>query len=1232
MSASSSTRGESLRSLAMKAICALVIAAAVVVLCLPMFAQDVQGTIRGTVLDQTGGAIAGAVVTITDVARGVTRTLTTDDAGEYLANNLTPGTYTVRATAKGFRNEEHSGVLVQVSENIRVDLVVQPGEQTQTITVSGEVPAIDTTDSTLGGAVSNNEINSLPLNGRNFQRLLELRPGVVYVTQGGRSGSSSTNGLRTGGDLVLVEGIPQIDQAFGGSSINSAFTTSGEDTASILPIDAIQEFASTQNPKAEYGFKDGSIVSVGVKSGTNNLHGTAYAFGRDASATDAANFFTAQKTPATLEQFGGSVGGPVIKDKVFFFAAFEALRATVGSTVVDQIPTDISIGSTSGSMVDACKFVVGLGKLNALSAQLAGIQNPATCAITPASSTVENIFPFTQTTQTGSNFAPGTPSGTPLNNGMIKGDWAISPHHHLDGMYYISKSTQFTGALLAQWDTDVVLDTHTYDANWTWTPNSTIVNDARFGFAYLDDQTLYGDANLLPSNPWPNGYSLPTGVTNPLFGGLPTIAITGFTSLGSGARVGVRGPDGTVDFKDSVSYLRGKHTFKAGFDFADVILDENRYSGSEGSITFGSLVAFLEGTPTNGNILGGDPTTNIRQHWFAGFVQDDWRVARRLTLNLGLRYEYYSSIVDRNNYIGNFNPSVNPLTTPAVQQAGPGAPISSMWQHPPKDLFLPRLGFAWDIQGNGKTVLRAGAGLLTASPSIPQLRVPFEPFGANFFGGTAAAPVLIANNSGTQANAHTPLSFSFTNAAQLASLWNNAGPIFPNYLPLTVNGVNYSSASCTVAVPCSTGALASNFTVPRSVQWNLDLQRVITNNLTLDVAYVGNHGYKQQYFNDLNEPPLGAGWDASAVNTCLNPLTVPLYKTCTPDKTNEAALSPYQAKFPYLNFIIESQNGVWSNYDGLQVTANERLSHGLSFLAGYTFSHALDIYSSVSAGNVLVSDPNNLKLNYGNSDNDVRHRFTFSPTYAIPGMKSPGQMLEGWSLNAIFIGQAGLGWYPDDNTKTDWLGTGEFAEAFSTQVGQLQYWNYSGPTSAFKEGLSPIPCYAGGNVAASSSLAKGCLGTLNAAAVGTLNPAPASIMSACTTAATAPYGGAGTTNGQLALAALANSTCFIQNGGVLTPPAYGTIGDASRGIFRSQPYYNVDFSIAKIWHLKERYSAQFRFETFNLFNRTDWAGPSSSNPTSPTTFGVAATTADNGNAVLGSGGPRHIQFALKLMF
>jgi Carboxypeptidase regulatory-like domain len=1222
----------SLRGLAKNALGLLAMATAALVLCLPTFAQDVQGSIRGAVLDQSGGAIAGATVTVIDVARGGTRTLTTDETGQYLAINLTPGTYTVRVAAKGFRTAEHSGLLLQVSESIRVDLVVQPGEQTQTITVNGEVPAIDTTDAILGGAVSNNDINSLPLNGRNFQRLLELRPGVVYIAQGGRSGSSSTNGRRTGGDLILVEGIPQIDQAFGGSSINAAYA-SGEDTASIMPIDAIQEFATMQSPKAEYGFKDGSVVSVGVKSGTNSLHGTAYAYGRDAAATDAANPFTSQVTPATVEQFGGTVGGRAIKDKIFFFAGFEGLRAVVGSTAVDTIPVDVSIpatgasgigpgcttlksGTCSASMVDACHDL-GAAKISPLSALLAGL-NTTTCAVTPVSSAFENIFPYTLTTATANNFAPGAPSTTPLNNGMIKGDWNISSHHHLDGMYFVSKATQINGAMEPIWNGDIVLDTQTYDANWTWTPNSTLVNDFRFGFAYLQDSTLFGDRNLLPSNAWPNGYGLPTGVTNPVFGGLPTIAISGgsFTSLGNGSRAGTRGPDGTLDFKDSVSYLRGNHAFKAGFEYADVILDEDRFAQAQGSITFPSLEGFLQGTPSNGSILSGNPVSNIRQHWFAGFVQDDWRINRRLTANFGLRYEYFTSITERNNYIGNFNPSVNPATTPAVEQAGPGAPISSMWQHPTPDLLMPRFGLAWDIQGNGKTVLRGGVGMFTSAPSIPELRVPFEPFGANFFGGTAASPTLIADNTGTQANAFTPLSFSFKNKAQLASLWNTTGPIFPNFVPLIVGGKPYSSVTCQPAVPCSTGALASNFTVPRSVQWNLDLQRAITNSLTLDVAYVGNHGWNEQYLNDLNEPAIGAGWPApvSGNNTFIC-MTAPTY-VCNPNTTLE--VGQYSTTFPYLNYIMQSQSGVWSNYDALQVTLSQRVSHGLSFLAGYTYGHALDIYSSVSQSNVLLSNPLAPGLDYGNSDNDIRHRFTFSPSYAIPGIKSPGQMLEGWSISGILLLQSGAPWYPDDNNKTDWLGTGEFAQAFSTQVGQFQFWNYSGPKSAFNEGLSPIPCYAG-----AVSKYTGC--------VGTLATAPAAIASACANAATAPYGGATTSNGMLALAALANSACYIQKGGVLTPPAYGTQGNAGRNIFRNQPYYNVDFSVAKMWHFRERYSAQFRLETFNLFNRVDWAGPSA-NPTSPNTFGQATTTADNGNAVLGSGGPRHIQFALKLTF
>ncbi len=308
---------------------------------LPLFSQTTQGTIQGAITDQSGGVIAGATVSVIDVARGVTRALITDGAGEYVATNLTPGTYTVRAEAKGFRTVEHTGVLVEVGQNIRVDMEVQPGEQTQTVTVTGEVPAIDTTDATLGGTVSNESINALPLNGRNFQRLVQLRPGVVTPVGSGTGAGQSTNGRRTQNDMLRLEGIAGIAESTGANVLNTSYRAG--DTSSLVPIDAIQEFSTQQNPKAEYGFRDGSNVNVGVKSGTNSIHGTAYAFGRDASATDAANFFPGNNpggvTPATMEQFGATAGGRIIKDKLFWFASFEGLRLKTGDVNVLAMPT-----------------------------------------------------------------------------------------------------------------------------------------------------------------------------------------------------------------------------------------------------------------------------------------------------------------------------------------------------------------------------------------------------------------------------------------------------------------------------------------------------------------------------------------------------------------------------------------------------------------------------------------------------------------------------------------------------------------------------------------------------------------------------------------------------------------------------------------------------------------------------------------------------------------------------
>jgi hypothetical protein len=1224
------------------------VAVAVLLISLPVFPQGSQGTIQGSVFDQSGGAVAGATVTIVDPARGSTKLLTTDAAGAYNSQNLTPGAYTVRGEAKGFQAVEHPNVIVEVGQNIRVDLTLQPGAQTQTITVTSEAPAIDTTDATLGGTVSNASINALPLNGRNFERLLQLRPGMV-VGVGSGSGQASTNGLRQGEDLFVVEGLVQLGPTGGNSIMNSNYR--GGDSSSILPIDAIQEFNTAQNAKAEYGWRDGSVVNVGIKSGTNSLHGTAYAFGRE-SAWDANNPFTPPpqlRTAIELEQFGGTAGGRLIKDKVFWFAGYEGLRSVQGDANVPTIPVDVSLANINGfgvngdpthSMVDACNFLslkagggynlpglttgVNNGFVTPLSATLSGITvNGVTgCKVTAGSASLENLWPYNPTTST-NYFPTNVVSTTPIDNGVIKGDWAVNAKQHISAMFFIAKAQEVFNSssfqLKPEWESHVPANTYVYTANWTFTPSSNWVNEARGGYAYIYNRTLNGDSSVPTAAAFPGGYSFNTGVTNPLYGGLPQIALSDFTgNLGGGQRTSVRGPEGSANILDQVSYLHGKHAFKFGFDFLDIIFDGNSYNQAEGMVSFktasgfSSLENYLQGVPSAGKIFEGNALEFGRQRAEGIFFQDDWRMTTRVTVNAGIRWEHFGSPYERYNHIGNFNPNVTG-NTPAIQQVGPGAPIPAYFKNDWTD-FSPRLGVAWDVRGNGKTVVRAGASLMNALQPAGEI-IDIAPFGANF-------PSIGVNTSGTINNQFTPilLQLSGSTVGQLKTGWQNNSStvaLFPTAtlistgaFPGTYTGISCSPVNLPVAngsaapIPCPTVTIANNFRSPYTAEWNVDVQRAITNELTLDVAYVGNHGFAEPSRIDINQPALGAGYTPAVVTACLGSSgDATPYDKCGPDTNAELAASPFSAKFPYLNNIISQGNLYYSSYNALQVTANMRASHGLSFLAGYTHAHANDFWHTQNFASLLIpADNNQINRGYGTSNNDIPDRFTFSPTYKIPGKKVPGQMLEGWSISSIVTLQTGQPWWPVDQ-QSDILGTGEF----STQVSAAEtMWNYSGPHSAFESGVSAIPKFT--------------------------NKTTITAQTECLTAAQAPYAGNANLMG-LAAAALANFGCYAQNGGFLTPPAFGTIGNSGKNIFRTRPYYNWDFSVSKDWKFKERFGAQFRAEFFNVMNSTNYAGPGVTDPEKGS-FGQITQTPDTAanNPVLGSGGPRAIQFGLKLSF
>src|SRR5437870_1177790 len=392
--------------------------------CSAAYPQGNTGRILGVVTDQSGGNVANAKVTVTDVARGVSQTLTTDSDGAYVAFNLLPGTYTVRAEYKGFKTFERKNILLEVGKDVRVDPMLQPGSTTETIIITEQVPMVDTTSTTLGGTISNEIINDLPLNGRNYQNLISLRPGTS-IYPGGGPWTQTTNGVRPEDTSYIVDGVTN-DESFMGLSVTNAAAVLG-DAATLIPIDAIQEFNTQVNPKAEFGWKPGAITSVGLKSGTNEVHGTAYGFGRKDSF-DARNYFNpagTPKTPVELEQYGGSFGGRIIPDKLFYFGAFEGQMYTVGNALPGHVPTTASVAGGGGNGCAALATGDCTISIADATADLKA-QNPS-FVVNPLSNYLLGFY--TPNASQGSFVSLNYPNVNSSKNALGKVDYHISDHN-----------------------------------------------------------------------------------------------------------------------------------------------------------------------------------------------------------------------------------------------------------------------------------------------------------------------------------------------------------------------------------------------------------------------------------------------------------------------------------------------------------------------------------------------------------------------------------------------------------------------------------------------------------------------------------------------------------------------------------------------------------------------------------------------------------------------------------
>jgi len=937
--------------------------------------QQITGSIRGTVGDPSGAIVQAATVTAKQIETGLTRVAITDRQGEYVLVELPIGHYQVEVQAKGFRTYLQHGVSLDVNETATVDVHLKLGAETQQIEVSADAALVQSTGSSLGQTVMEREILDLPLDGRNFSQLGLLQPGVVPLTPGlleaggpaRQNQAYAVDGQRPESNNFMIDGADNVSSVDGGFVLKP-------------PIDAIAEFKIlSHNANAEFGRNTGSTTNIVTRSGSNSFHGAAWEFLRN-DAMDSSDYFTQSIQPLKQNQFGATFGGPILKDKTFFFGYYEGFRNRQGETVPATVP---SVAEREGNFSEEAPLI------NYLTGQ--PVPNNQLTYIDPIATNVLPLFPLPNV---GENGFIATQTLSENNDQFgLRMDHYLSRVDTLNFRYMFSAGpttdplspvgANVPGFPVGEDDRAqnvVAQETHVFSSN--------TIGVARF--SYLRNKFLL-DEHLNHESPADLGFQY--APTLPSAAGPPFIQIGGYASVGDP----ITGPrntfQNTLDLSGSLSWIHGRHELKFGGGYRRDQINALQGIASNGFFVFSTFpysdafASFLSGDPVVFLQGGGNFAREIRGRALDAYGQDTYKVNSRVTLNLGLRYELPFPSTERHNQVNLFVPGAQSIVVPnapagLLYPGDPGVPAGLIPTQ--KTAFAPRFGIAWDPSGKAKTVVSAAYGIF------------YEPYytgeGGPLQDPVSSPPYLKTQQIGFPIN-------SFANPFYTPNPFSQA---FPEPMTLLV--------------------VARNLHLPYAQDWNLNIQQSLGQDWLFQIGYVGTTGVRLPRFIEGNPPVFIPGFNTtspgcSVANPCLNSTednvnNRRLYSGCT------LADPPTSCIYSSVGEIASVAN---SSYNALEASLRKRFSHGLSFLASYTWSHSVDDVSSfnitgsaaqdIAGENDLAQDPFDLAAERGRSMFDSHHRFVLSYQWILPLLQHSsswyGQVFGNWQLNGIVTAMSG---------------------------------------------------------------------------------------------------------------------------------------------------------------------------------------------------------------------------------